>query len=229
MAFPRVEPKYDQGEKGEAQVRGDKKTIKLRFEESKKVYKFKRTRNTAKLRPGKWFVQLDGDNSEIFSFHPWSGNLKGKVSEFSSRENEEPVPKLKNVDYYNNEGKHIKYSYYYFVVIFEILEPKKYAGISVPFRLNYNFLEAKNDQNESIVGLMSKGNRTKDLAEFLRISGADNGVEIEWSDNILPELEKRILDADQSFMFIIKNGWIDTLYEVDEPESAEDELSWDEE
>ena len=229
MAFPKVEPKYDKGERGEAQVRGDKKTVKFRFEETKNVHTFKRTRDTSKLRPGRWFIQLSGDESEVFGFHPWSGNFKGKVAEFSHKEDEAPVARLKDVDFNNKEGKHIKYSYYYFIVLLEILEPKKYAGILVPHRLNYNFLEAKNDNDESIVGLMSKGARTKDLAEFLRITGADKGAEMEWEDNILPALEKRILHSDKSFNFIIKQGWIDTLYEADEPESSDDELSWDEE
>ncbi|MHA2329759.1 MAG: hypothetical protein ACXACR_14685 [Candidatus Hodarchaeales archaeon] len=215
MAFPRVEPKYESGERGEAQVKGDKKTIKLRFTESKKVYKFRRTRDTAKLKPGRYYVQLSSDETEVFSFHPWSGNFKGRVSEFVAKEGEAPVPKTKDVDFHS-EGKHIKYSYQYFVVLIEILDPKKNAGITIPLRLNYNFLEAKDEEGQSIVGLMSKGNRTKDLAEFLKITGAD-AKPMKWKDNILPTLEKRILQADKPFNFIVKDGWIDTLYEADTP------------
>jgi hypothetical protein len=206
MAFPRVEPQYESGEQGEAQVKGNKKTVKL--------------------RPGRWYVRLSSDESEIYSYHPWSGNFKGKVAEFAAKEGEPPVPRLKDVDFYNDKGKHIKYSYYYFIVLIEILEPKKLAGLLVPHRLNYNFLEAKDEQDRSIVGLMSKGNRTKDLAEFLKITGADKGKHMKWKDNILPVLERRILRIDNSFNFIIKDGWIDTLYQTDEPDPAED--NWDE-
>jgi hypothetical protein len=73
---------------------------------------------------------------------------------------------------------------------------------------------------------MSKGSRTKELEEFLSLAGAWNRGPMEWSDNILPALEKRILRADKSFSFLMKDGWIDTLYEADEPEESED---WEEE
>lgn len=225
MAFPTVEPKYKDGERGEAQVVGDKKTIKLRFEKTKNVRSFRRTKSTAKLYPGRWYVQLSNDESEIFSFHPWSGSFKGTVLEFASKDGEQPTPQIKKVDFNTKDGKHIKYEYLRFTVLIEITEPKKYAGITLPYLLAYNFLEAKDDQGRSIVGLMSKGNRTKDLAEFLRITGADQKP-MKWSDNILPGLQRRILHVAKEFNFIIKDGWIDTLYEENEPEV--EDLDWDE-
>lgn len=227
MAFPKVEPKYKDGERGEAQVKGDKKTIKLRFTKSKNTFAFRRTRDTKNLRPGRWYVQLSSDESEIFSFHPWSGSFKGRVLEFAAKDGEPPVPKVKKVDFTNDEGKHIKYQYQYFIVVIEIVDPKKLAGVTIALRLNYNFLEAKDEQGRSIVGLMSKGARTKDLGEFLQITGADTKP-MKWKDNILPVLEKRILRADREFNFIVKDGWIDTLYQVDEP-VTEDEADWDDE
>ena len=116
MAFPSVEPKYRDGERGQAQVRGDRKTVKMRFVESKNTFAFRRTRDTAKLRPGRWYVQLSSDESEIFSFHPWSGNFKGHVSGFAAKEGESPAPRIKKVDFTDKAGKHIKYDYYYFIV-----------------------------------------------------------------------------------------------------------------
>jgi hypothetical protein len=222
--FPEVETTYDRGELGEAQVRGDKKTVKLRFEKTGHVFSFRRTKKTAKLRPGRWYVQMSSGNDEVFSFHPWSGHFVGKVQGFSSKDGESPTPKLKKVDFYKDSGEHVKYSYTYFVVLIEITEPKKYAGLVVPMRLNYNFREAKDEQGRSITGLASKGSRTAELREFLSISGADTKP-LKWSDNVLPPIEKRILRADKSFNFIIKNGWIDTLFEADEPEEVED---WEE-
>ena len=224
--FPKVAPTYESGERGEAQVKGNRETIKLRFTESKKVYKFRRTKDTAKLRPGRWYVQLSGDESEIFNFHPWSGNFKGHVSGFAAKEGESPAPRVKEVDFTDKAGKHIKYDYQYFIVLLEILEPKQFAGVTLALRLNYNFLGAKDDEGRSIVGVMSKGSRTRDLAEFLRITRADTKP-MKWKDNILPTLEKRILLADRPFMFIVKEGWIDTLYEADTP--VEEDADWDNE
>ncbi len=215
--FPKVESTYEKGESGQAQVKSseDRKTIKLRFVETKNIYKFRRTKNTAKLRPGRWDVQLSGDNDDIFNFHPWGGNFKFRTSEFAAKEGESPVPKVKKVDFHKKDGTHIKYNYQYFIVLLEILEPKKFAGVIVPHRLNYNFLEATDDKGRSIVGLMSKGERTKDLADYLRVTKADTKA-MQWRDNNLPSLEKRILRIDQPFMGIIQAGWIDTLYEVDD-------------
>ena len=48
--FPRVEPKYDRGEMGEAQVKGDRKTVRLRFVKTKNTFRFSRTKATAKLK-----------------------------------------------------------------------------------------------------------------------------------------------------------------------------------
>ena len=225
MAFPKVEPKYKDGERGEAQVKGNKKTIKMRFEKSKNTFSFRRTRATKNLRPGRWYIQLSGDESEIFSFHPWSGSFKGRVKEFAAKDGEVPVPKTKNVDFTKDDGTHIKYQYQYFMVILEVIEPTKLAGVTIALRLNYNFLEAKDEQGRSIVGLMSTGARTKDLGDFLKIAGADTKP-MKWKDNILPVLEKRILNADREFHFIVKEGWIDTLYTMDEP-VTEDEADWD--
>ena len=220
----RVEPTYEQGERGFAQVRIKNKKIYIKFRETGNVHKFPRTKSFRKLTPGKWNIRLNGDETEIYSFAPISGNFRGKVSSFVGGD-DGPQPKTKYVDFVRKDGKHIKYDYDYFTVLVEITEPEKLAGVEVPLVMRYNFLEAKEDE-ESVVGLMSKGSRTKELEEFLDLVGAWNRGPMEWSDNILPDLEKRILRADQPFMFLMKEGWIDTLYAADEPEESED---WEEE
>jgi hypothetical protein len=213
----RVEPQYDQGERGHAQVRYKGKYILVRFDETENVHKFRKLKKYKKMTPGKWNVRLNGDETEIYSFVPVSGNFKGKVSSFVGGD-DGPQPKTKYVDFHKKDGTHVKYDYDYFTVLIEILEPEKQAGVEVPYILRYNLLE----DEDGMVGLMSKGSRTKELAEFLDLAGAWNRGEMEWSDNVLPEFEKRILRADQPFHFLMKDGWIDTLYEADEPEEADD-------
>jgi hypothetical protein len=218
--FPSVEPKYASGKKGKALVKGDRKTVKLKFDGESKIYSFKRTKKTAKLKPGTWYVKLTGDNDDVYSFHPWAGHYTGKVMEFVSSDG---IPAPKIYDRRNKDGQ--PYTVTEFTVLIGILEPKKYAGVVVPFQLRYNFLEAHDEEGTSIVGLMSKGSRTAQLREFLSITGADRKP-MKWRDNVLPLLEKRILRAEVEFNFIIKNGWIDSIYLAEEPEEVED---WDDE
>ena len=236
---PKVSGEFKQGEKGKAQVRIKDKTVFVRFDKSENVHKFKRTRDIAKLKPGTWYVQLSGDETEIYSFRPFAGNFKGKVTEFVAKDGEEPRPKVR--EYKNKEGH--DYTITTFTVLVDVLEPEKSVGISIPMTLRYNFREAM-DGDKSVVGLPDRGRHSKFLEEFCDLAGVWSRGPIKYSDNVLPEVEKRVLQADKSFMFIIKDGWVDTLYEVDEPveeddwtedepketvKESDDELSWDEE
>ena len=237
---PKVSGEFVRGEQGKAQVRIKNKTTFVRFDKTGNVHKFKRTRDIAKLKPGVWFIRLSGDETEIYSFQPFSGNCVGKIESFVAKEGEEPRPRVK--DYEGRDGKK-GYSVTSFTVLVEIVEPEKYAGITIPWNLRYNFREAK-DGDKSVVGLPDRGRHSKTLEEFCDITGVWKQGPMEYSDNVLVEVEKRILRQDRQFNFIIKNGWIDTIYEAEEPvdeddweeESAEeavkesdDELSWDEE
>jgi hypothetical protein len=214
----RVDSTFEKGERGEAQVKGDKKTIKLRFVESGNIHTFRRTRQTAKLRPGRWYVALSSDETEIWAFNPWSGQFTAKVSRFAAKEGEKPVPKV-------TEGK--DWTTVNFTVILEIVEPKKLSGVEIPHFLKYNFRETS-ENGKPAVGLASKGSRTQQLAEFLDITGAWNRGPMKWMDNVLPAFEKRILHEAVEFNMIVKNGRIDTLFQMNEPE-VEDDMDWDDE
>jgi len=222
---PKVSGAFERGESGKAKVRFKKvkgKTLVLvRFDETGNVYKFRRTRDLAKLRPGVWYIQLNSDETEVYGFRPFSGNFKGKVESFVAREGEEPRPKIK--EYKNKDGH--EYSITSFTVILEITAEEKYAGITLPLILRYNFREAEHD-GKSVVGLPDRGRHSKFLEEFCDLTGVWKFGPMRYSDNVLPEVEKRVLKAGQEFMFIMKDGWVDTLYEADEPL---DESDWDEE
>jgi hypothetical protein len=214
----RVDSTFEKGERGEAQVKGNKKTIKLRFVESGNVRTFSRTRQTAKLRPGRWYVALNSDETEIWAFNPWSGQFTATVNRFAAKEGEKPVPKV-------TEGK--DWTTVNFTVILEIVEPKKLSGVEIPHFLKYNFRETS-ENGKPAVGLASKGSRTQQLAEFLDITGAWNQGPMKWMDNVLPAFEKRILHEAVEFNMIVKNGRIDTLFQMNEPE-VEDDMDWDDE
>lgn len=222
---PKVTGTWERGESGKAKIRlkkvNNKGVVLVKFEESGNVHKFRRTRDLAKLKPGTWYIQLSGDESEIYAYRPYSGNFKGKVDSFVAREGEEPRPKVK--EYKNKDGH--EYSITSFTVLLEIVEPEDVSGLKIPLILRYNFREAE-DKGKSVVGLPDRGRHSKFLEEFCDLTGVWKSGPMEYSDNVLPELEKRILKADQPFMFIMKDGWVDTLYEADEPL---DESDWEEE
>ncbi len=256
MAEKYKPPKFDSGGFGgakgiaETRISEDKKSVLIRFEDGKK-HKIARTKETKNLFPGLWFIQLNKEEDSIQTFRPVNGSFEGVVEKFSAREGEEPAPKTKLVSFTRKDGTAVDYEKVYFWVIIKIVRPEKYAGILVSKEFRYNFREVTVN-GQSLVTFASKGDRTRDLEEFCDLTDVWNRGAMKWSDNVLPELEKRILREGKHFMFIMKGGWIDTLYEVDitaqaekkqdapdddweedtvndiEPDVEEDELPWDE-
>jgi len=219
---PKVSGEFKKGEHGEAQVKiPNKQTVIVRFSETKKVYKFRRTKGIAKLRPGRWYLQLNSEEDEIFAFHPWSGQYKVRVESFAAKEGEPPAPKVNERK--NQDGG--AYTTVDFTVILEITEPEKFAGISIPHFLRYNFREATNPDGNSVVGLPDRGSRTKQLSDFLDITQAWKRGEMKWKDNVLPAFEKRILREAVEFNIIVKDGWIDTIFVTEEPDV--EDADWD--
>lgn len=227
---PKVESGFSSGTKGAAEVRltEDRKSILIRFQDGEKV-KVKRTKENSKLFPGKWYIQLDASGDTIQVFRPLSGNFKGVVEKFSAKEGQEPAPKTKPVSYVLKDGTPVKYDKTYFWVIIKIVEPEKYKDIRISKELLYNFREAIVD-GKSVVGFLSRGDRTHELEEFCDLTGVWDRGAMAWEDNILPALEKRILRANRPFMFIMKDGWVDVMYEADQPDEEVDneEDDWDE-
>ena len=222
---PRVSGEFKKGENGEAQVRlsKDKKKLQIRFKETGNKYNFRRTKEIGQLLPGRsWFIQLNSDETEIYNFHPWAGQFTGKVQGFASKEGESPAPSVNDRSF---EGQ--KYQTVDFTVIIEITEPKKVAGITIPYFLRYNFREYENEEGKSEVGLAAKGARTKQLVDFLDITNAWAQGPMKWKDNVLPAFEKRILRQGVEFNFIVKGGWIDTLFSSSEPEV--EDADWEDE
>ncbi|MHA1941928.1 MAG: hypothetical protein ACW97P_09395 [Candidatus Hodarchaeales archaeon] len=223
---PRTSTEFDQGERGEALVKMKKKNgkvyILVKFVESGNTFRFRRNKRVAQIRPGRWNLQLSGDETEIWNFSPWSGQYRAKVSEFAAKEGERPAPKVKKRT--NSKGQ--KYETVDFTVLLEVIEPEKFAGITIPYFLRYNFREAEDEEGRSVVGLPDSGSRTKQLFDFLKITGAWNRGPMKYKDNVLPAFEKRILREAKEFDVIVKDGWVDTLFLMNEPE-VEDDLDWD--
>jgi hypothetical protein len=178
-------------------------------------------RKPKKLAGREWYVKLNNDHNEIYSISPQSGMFTGKMEKFISSEGAEPAPELINKT--SQEGK--PYSYLQFVCI----------GMEMLYYLRHNFAAKEEDDEYGEKGDAEYTNwgknsiHTPKLDEFLTVTGAWDKGPIKFIDNLLPKLQKRILKADKSFQFIVKNGWIDTLYvdsSVSDDEDGEEEFPW---
>jgi len=164
--------------------------------------------NPAVLGGGKlWRVKLDSDETNIFSISPLSGVYLAHVKEFTKKEGSPPIPKEHK---YTFEGE--LYTYQYFTVLIEILDDPTCAGMILSYRLRYYFY-GDEEGNTGIDKPRSK--YTPQLIEFLSLTGVMKGSSIPFTDNILPVLEARILKADAKFKILVKNGYIDSLMQLD--------------
>ena len=173
-----------------------------------------------KLLPDRqWYIRLGNDEKSIFAISPTSGMFTGRCVGFSSKEGEPPVPKTSN--------PHPQYgSYQFFNALIEITDgDEACVGMTLSYHLRYNFGEDADGLVEYTNWGSDSATHSPRLDEFLGMVGAWDKGEIQFSDNILPTLQKRILRANRSFQFVMKDGWIDTLYEDNEPRPADP--AWD--
>ena len=173
-----------------------------------------------------WRIRLTNDGNGIYSIAPQSGMFTGRVQKIVSKEGEPPVPKFKDYTY---QGKLIEY--YQFTTLIEIVDGDDACiGMVIPYTLRYNFGE---DEDGSVMYTHGGSNavHTPRLRDFLGLVGAWDKGEMKFSDNLLPKIQKRMLKAAKTFKFVVKDGWIDTIYadHSDEVEEApwDDEEDWD--
>jgi len=211
MAYrPKVlQGNFKRGESGIAYVKinAEKTKVKVTFEESGKEIVTSEFPKGAK--PGKWFVTLDGDNKKVYSIRPVNGLFIGKANKFVAREGEAPIPQT-----------HVgaDWSYQYFTVLLEITQGEN-KGIIVPCMLRYHFAEAQEDNKSVVAFSHPKSKYTPMLIEFCDCAGVwDRGV-MAYKDNVLPMIEKRVLNAAKEFQFVMKGGWVDSFIPLDQPES----------
>jgi hypothetical protein len=204
----------------------DGRTVAVTFKEGNRTVKLSKDDCPDNVRPGKWIVTLNENEDTLYNFRPVQGHFVVKVKEFASAENEAPKPRTKDVAF-EKDGKTHSYSYEYWVAVLSIQSPEDMNDLELSYFLRYHFGEVMED-GKSLVAYTKPGSKyTGYLQEFLNASGAWELGPIEYSDNILPELQKRILHADKKFEVTVKDGWIvpGTLLSLDEPD--ETDLPWE--
>lgn len=226
---PKTKSSFIKGDSGIAAVMFSKDgkkvrvnlTIKQGDNETKKTIDLDRENCPANLKPGNWMVQISGQGDKMLNFRPILGNFTFRVKGFAASENEEPKPKTKDVSFEKN-GKKQEYSYDYFTALLEITEGK-YQGLEVPYMLRYHFQDDMLD-GKMVVAYSKGGSKYTDyLKEFLNVSGAWDLGPMEYKDNVLPDLQRRILHADKRFNGTMKDGWLvsGSFLPFDEPEAVD--------
>ena len=174
------------------------------------------------VQSGEFVVTLNSDRDKMLGMRPVEGIFPVRVKSYTAKENEPPKPRMSRGEYPSE----------YFIVLLEITRGKE-KGMVVPFSLKYNFILDRLDEKD-VIGYsksLAKSPPTAQLAEFLELTGTWEFGAIPYKDNILPILEKRQLRAKKEFNVLLKNGFVDSLFALQElkEETLEEELMVEEE
>jgi len=180
------------------------------------------------LKSGRWYVRMSSDEDEILSASPSKGMFTVKVAEFPAPKGEEPTPKTKESVY---DGK--AYVYQHFNVLLDILKPDEFKGATLLLNLRYHFDEdvaEVNGKEQPIVAISHPQSKyTNMLLEFLEATGVTEKGPMPFKANILPLLQKRVLNANKTFQVLVKDGWITSIfseYDDEEDDAKETESSF---
>lgn len=211
--------KVGKGSKGEAKVRvkGDK--VQILFKESDNPITILKDNCPDYIVNGTFFVSLSSEDDEVVSCHPMIGQFKVKFVKFAAREGEVPTPKSnpggarKTRDGRTYEKK----PFMSFSPVLQIVEGP-YSGMQAAGFLEYMFTEM--DGEAMIRG---SGRSYDQLMGFLDCTGMLKET-IKFSDNLLPKLQKRILQLAKEFNVTFKDGYVQDFIPLeDEDEDLEDE------
>lgn len=210
---------------GIAKVRIGEKTAEIIFKDNPDdVVKLLRKDVPKTVGKGEYFVVLNSDEDEVLSIRPANAICKAKFRAFAAKEGEVPAPRQhpggtgtkKDGSKYNYEP------YLAFSAILDLLGD--HAGQDIAVYLRYLFIN-DGDGGTAIKG----GGRNADVLEsFLAVTGLMDD-EIKFRDNLLPSMQKKILQKNRTFQVMIKAGYVDSFLEdieaddedVDEKEPEE--------
>ncbi len=173
---------------------------------------------------GELQISLSSDNTSVVNFHPANGQFRVRVLAFPAKEGENPKPKVYTGGKF---GDMIKFN-----TVLEIISPEEIKEITFPMQLFYEkFVPMIIEGNEQIVGFSSPPGNSKHcdmLSDFCDATGMWEFGAIEWSENILPELERRILRLEREFNVVLNGGWVEHIYEIADYEDENGSVPWEE-
>jgi len=228
MAWKRQETKFDENPNGVATIvllKGRK--LGVVFGETSKFagqkYRVSEWPDeiNPKLLPGnEWMVNLTGkDNDEIFSIRPVDGYFEVKFVGFPHKDGEPPVPK------YMADWKYPDTVFFALLEIVGGLDAAK--GMTVSAMLPYRF-DADEDGNVMYTKVSDRSNTVKTM-EFMDLVGADK-TPMKFSENILPDIQRRALKSKTMFGIFLKNGYVDYFSKAHSQEIEEvEDVGWEDE
>lgn len=198
----------------------DNGVVRLAFKDDPEtLYEFDPVDAPENVRKGTWFVSLSGNGEKFYSFSPISGVEKNRFVKFAAAKDQLPAPK--EYSYTGKDkasGKEFTSKYMAFTAIHVVTEGKN-AGIQFAIFLRYYFAEV--DGEVAIDHLKSP--HTATLMRWLDATGAFDKGPMNYSENILPALEKRLLKANHELVAIFVDGNVDSITRAAPTEEPEDE------
>lgn len=207
------------GKQGEAKISIGNGKVSVLFKDDDEPYLFKKSEVPEFVKAGKLFVALTSDETEILSVRPINALVKAKFLHFATQNEDEPPAPVEKQGGTATRKDGTKFSYdpyLAFMPVLKIVSPE-YEGMTVPCFMRYLFV----DDGDGGVAIKGGGKNADLLESFLDVTGVLD-KEIPYSDNILPKLQKLILRQGNTFMVMLKGGYVDSFLPLDEPD--EDEL-----
>lgn len=204
------------GESGYADVRLGKASVRVMFQ-SGTGYEVGLDQWDAARPNGQYNLTMSKDGTKILSIRPTAGTLILQFLEIGNRINEVPEPKIqKGGPRQSKDGKKKWFQPDSLVwsAKVEVLSPGKFKGLTGTVTLPYIFSPIPNSPYTQLSG--SK-NELERIEVFFRVNGFDlTSVDIPFSTNVLPWLEKKFVEVRHPFLGTFdEKGFINSPAELD--------------
>jgi len=206
------------GPRGEAKVRVGNGQVQIIFKDDKDTpYRFKKADLPQTAKPGTFYVSLSGEG-EFLSMRPMNAIVRAKFTNFVAEEGEVPSPQeYKGGTARRKDGTSFSYDPYLATIAILEITDKEYKEMTIPVFLRYLFV----DDGEGNIAIKGGGKNADLLESFLEVTGVYD-IEIPFSENVLPRLQKHLLKKGAEFQVMLKNGNCDSFLEL--PDLDEENL-----
>lgn len=159
----------------------------------------------------KYSVLIDGTRTKLNGFHPNDGSYTCEFLEFKKKPGQPPMHDFpRNRVGQGPNGPYAK-DWQEFTAILRIVE-EPFTGLLVSVKLRYYFGIDEETQQAVIKG---EGKHSQFLGRFIEVACGDfEKVQIPFSDNILPALERLLQAAHRPFLIVMSKGFVDSFGEA---------------
>jgi len=165
------------------------------------------------------YAKLSGDGKKLYQVSPQDGIVELLFTGFGSKEDQEPVPSAPKQDNWGND-------YTTATAIFEITDGEPWMiGLPQFLTIRPSLFMPDDEGNVTIKGLGNgKAVHGPRLNEFLtHFGGWDRGA-MKYTDNPLPEFQKRMLAVRKKCKVGIQNGFIANFWDTVETDEFPEEF-----